>query len=450
MAEAQFMPSNAGAQLVENQFRIAAGFSDLYARGQALRQSAEKFKMEQERAATEQALAQFDVRERANKLTDYNNQAELRSRELDAALVVTEAKKRQAKSDIDETTAAEALLAEMPTAFSDVSKIPADDVRGLMSFKSGIESKFGHLVTNPKFAARVAKAVGPHMEAIQRRLGDAQVLVETNALEHRTKIEDALIIGDEAGLAKLLQDPGVQRARLSPGENGKALNETISNAVKELQTRRTKLADENAAQLGREKVAQVAADARVKAAETTAGAGKRIPSELFSSTEKLINSAEDLTKIKETYDKDPELRGPFIGFVRDLNPWDSDAKLLAAKVQAAVPTLARGVFGEVGVLTDQDIANYKALLPNNRSPEAAAKVLFEFLSDKLQRSVTARKAALEGQGYKTDGFRWPGAKEQDQEGAKVTIGGITGKKVKGSDGKDYLVADDGTMYRVGQ
>ena len=33
-------------------------------------------------------------------------------------------------------------------------------------------------------------------------------------------------------------------------------------------------------------------------------------------------------------------------------------------MQAIVPKVARGVFGEVGVLTDQDIANYIQTLPN--------------------------------------------------------------------------------------
>ena len=46
------------------------------------------------------------------------------------------------------------------------------------------------------------------------------------------------------------------------------------------------------------------------------------------------------------------------------NPWDTKAQDIKARLQAVVPKVARGVMGEVGVLTDQDIANYIQTLPN--------------------------------------------------------------------------------------
>lgn len=55
---------------------------------------------------------------------------------------------------------------------------------------------------------------------------------------------------------------------------------------------------------------------------------------------------------------------PITGLIANKNPWDTKAQEIKAKLQALVPKVARGIFGEVGVLTDQDIANYLQTLPN--------------------------------------------------------------------------------------
>lgn len=47
---------------------------------------------------------------------------------------------------------------------------------------------------------------------------------------------------------------------------------------------------------------------------------------------------------------------------------NADVGTINAQLQAIVPNLARGVYGEVGVLTDNDIANYRKTLPNLTSP----------------------------------------------------------------------------------
>lgn len=48
---------------------------------------------------------------------------------------------------------------------------------------------------------------------------------------------------------------------------------------------------------------------------------------------------------------------------------NADVGTINAQLQAIVPNLARGVYGEVGVLTDDDIANYRKTLPNLTSPK---------------------------------------------------------------------------------
>lgn len=133
-------------------------------------------------------------------------------------------------------------------------------------------------------------------------------------------------------------------------------------------------------------------------------APKQIPVALFESTEKMKRSAEALDELKTTFDNDTSLKGPFVGLLRKFNPYDTDAKLLAAQITAAIPTLARGVFGEVGVLTDKDVENYRTLLPNTQNTEEAASVLFKFLSKKLENTYRSRVESLKAQGYSVSGF----------------------------------------------
>lgn len=58
---------------------------------------------------------------------------------------------------------------------------------------------------------------------------------------------------------------------------------------------------------------------------------------------------------------------PLIGYLKGLNPYDFDARTVNAQITALVPSVARGVYGEVGVLTDSDIERYLQTLPNLKS-----------------------------------------------------------------------------------
>lgn len=56
--------------------------------------------------------------------------------------------------------------------------------------------------------------------------------------------------------------------------------------------------------------------------------------------------------------------GPVLWKLKQLNPYDTDAQVLTASLNALIPNLARGVYGEVGVLTDNDIRQYSKTIPN--------------------------------------------------------------------------------------
>jgi hypothetical protein len=90
--------------------------------------------------------------------------------------------------------------------------------------------------------------------------------------------------------------------------------------------------------------------------------------------------------------------GPIVGIFRSANPWDVKAQLLKAQITKIIPGLARGVFGEVGVLTDQDVALYAKTLGTLTSPEeinklltsAAIKMISNSYEDKLKGMAEGR------------------------------------------------------------
>jgi hypothetical protein len=65
---------------------------------------------------------------------------------------------------------------------------------------------------------------------------------------------------------------------------------------------------------------------------------------------------------------------------------DSSAAAINATIQGIIPTVARGIFQEVGVLTDQDIENYKRTVPDINKPDAANKLIELVLTKTLERA----------------------------------------------------------------
>lgn len=95
------------------------------------------------------------------------------------------------------------------------------------------------------------------------------------------------------------------------------------------------------------------------------------------------SDSSSLDKYKFTIDRLGELQemlsgeetGPIIGTLRSANPWDKKASLIKAQLAKIVPSLARGVFNEVGVLTEPDIENYSKTIGNLTAPEEVNEAL---------------------------------------------------------------------------
>lgn len=58
-----------------------------------------------------------------------------------------------------------------------------------------------------------------------------------------------------------------------------------------------------------------------------------------------------------------------LGRLKSMNPYDVNAQVINNLLTSITPGIARGVYGEVGVLTDSDIERYKATLPNLTQPK---------------------------------------------------------------------------------
>lgn len=119
---------------------------------------------------------------------------------------------------------------------------------------------------------------------------------------------------------------------------------------------------------------------------------KPMTSEEVSKLNAHIAASDDIANLEAALKK--QLVGPIVGIVRGSNAWDTSAKKINAMVNASVPNIARGVFGEVGVLTDRDVERYAGMLPNLKNTEEQSSALLGILRDKLSRSLTTNITGL--------------------------------------------------------
>lgn len=96
--------------------------------------------------------------------------------------------------------------------------------------------------------------------------------------------------------------------------------------------------------------------------------------------------------------------GPIVGAFKGANPWDTNAQTIKAQLNAIVPNLARGVYGEVGVLTDNDVANYSKTLPNLKSTEDIRNAVLGITVDLIGKSLKRNLEINAANGKDVSGF----------------------------------------------
>src|SRR3990167_7741788 len=95
---------------------------------------------------------------------------------------------------------------------------------------------------------------------------------------------------------------------------------------------------------------------------------------------------------------------PIIGYLRSLNPYDFDARAVNAQVIALVPSVARGLYGEVGVLTDTDIERYLKTLPNIKSTAQQNKFIAMMTLANAKRAYEQTLLNLASSNVNVSGF----------------------------------------------
>lgn len=138
-------------------------------------------------------------------------------------------------------------------------------------------------------------------------------------------------------------------------------------------------------------------------------AGKQLTAEQAKRISDLINVKSALPGLMQGYNKikDNWTTGPLMGrtpLASAVGANDPDIQNLEAQLDQITPSLARGVFGEVGVLTDADVKRYRALLPSRLHNEKVANELFKSLSGKVDSTLQNVLEANRDAGYDVSGF----------------------------------------------
>jgi hypothetical protein len=153
--------------------------------------------------------------------------------------------------------------------------------------------------------------------------------------------------------------------------------------------------------------AEKKAEAEAKKAELEGTQGKKEKLQQFQlqSFENVNRAQETLADLEKHLEKVQGKLGPVSGRLLSKNPYDPDVQLLQKYLTALVPTIARGVYGEVGVLTQADIDNYKQLIPNITQDPANAKATLEFLKRDLDRAKKTKLGIWESTNFDVEGLK---------------------------------------------
>ncbi len=152
---------------------------------------------------------------------------------------------------------------------------------------------------------------------------------------------------------------------------------------------------------------------------------------VISNVENARNTLKDITERLATTDA-----GPIWGRVVGLNPYNATAVSVENMVTSLVPQLARGVFGEVGVLTDRDVERYKALIPNMRTDPKVAKTILDDLMRRLNKTKQTNLDVWDKAGYDVSRFKEsPRAEASSLDGEKSEMEAL-GKELRAVPDKD--------------
>jgi len=95
---------------------------------------------------------------------------------------------------------------------------------------------------------------------------------------------------------------------------------------------------------------------------------------------------------------------PILWRIKALNPYDTDAQVLSASLNALIPNLARWVYWEVGVLTDNDIRQYAKTIPNLTQTADVNNAVLAMTLDTIAGGYKRQLQTLAASGKDVSGF----------------------------------------------
>jgi len=127
-----------------------------------------------------------------------------------------------------------------------------------------------------------------------------------------------------------------------------------------------------------------------------------------------VGSIESITKfdsvISQLWDIQSQISKmdtwPILWKLKKINPYDTDAQTLKAQLTALIPNLARWVYGEVWVLTDNDIRLYSKTIPNLESPNDVNKAILAMTLKVVGWGYKKKLQSLAAAGRDVSWFSW--------------------------------------------
>ena len=114
-----------------------------------------------------------------------------------------------------------------------------------------------------------------------------------------------------------------------------------------------------------------------------------------------------LSQVSELSKKiNTETTWPIIWRLRSYNPYDANAQALKAEINSLVPNIARWVYGEVWVLTDADVEQYRKTLPNLQSTEDTNKLVLAMTLKTMMNGYKWQLQTLAWAGKDVSKFQW--------------------------------------------
>lgn len=137
--------------------------------------------------------------------------------------------------------------------------------------------------------------------------------------------------------------------------------------------------------------------------DVIAGKKKTLPATQVESLSQARNVKDDVEKLYDMLQNLPG-NGPIGGRLQALDPYNEKRVAIDAQITRIVPGLARGIFNEVGVLTNEDVDRYTRTIANPNMTDAQIERLHQDTLYKIDQSIDSTVDTFDLAGYNVDSF----------------------------------------------